>query len=142
MSSNSSEPLVPNPTEAATTDNGVPVPTGEGPDYEKLARFLVEPFLEVTDTLRVDCEISANRQRVWVRVAFEGADRGRVFGRGGRNIQAVRTVLKATAALVNQVAHLDVYGPAPDDGVAATPRRNTSAPTSRPRPSRPRRRGE
>lgn len=48
--------------------------------------------------------------RVLVRLAFEGDDKGRVFGRGGRNIQAVRTVLQAVAQTVGQSAHLEVFG--------------------------------
>lgn len=85
---------------------------GQGftPDYVGLVRFLAEPFLEDPGSLRVDCEFSGNRSRVLIRVAFSGEDRGRVFGRGGRNIQAIRTVLKATAAIAGQSAHLDIYG--------------------------------
>ncbi len=80
------------------------------PDYEGLVRFLVQPFLESPDALRLDCETSPNKTKVWIRLAFEGVDKGRVFGRGGRNIQAVRTVLSAIADLAGQSIHLDVYG--------------------------------
>ena len=86
-----------------------PSPTAP-PDYESLSRFLVQPFLESPDALRLDCETSPNKTRVWVRLAFEGSDKGRVFGRGGRNIQAIRTVLSAIAQLAGQSIHLDVYG--------------------------------
>lgn len=79
-------------------------------DYAGLVRFLIEPFLESTDTLSIDCETSSNAAKVWIRVAFEGEDKGRVFGRGGRNIQAIRTVLAAAAACSGHSAHLDVYG--------------------------------
>jgi uncharacterized protein len=80
------------------------------PDYESLIRFLVQPFLESPDALRLDCETSPNKTRVWVRLAFEDVDKRRVFGRGGRNIQAIRTVLSAIAQLAGQSIHLDVYG--------------------------------
>ncbi|MBW4474547.1 MAG: KH domain-containing protein [Stenomitos rutilans HA7619-LM2] len=80
------------------------------PDYAGLVRFLVEPFLEQPESLKVDCEISPNRGKVWVRVAFEGIDKGRVFGRGGRNIQAIRSVLEAAAQLAGYSAYLDVFG--------------------------------
>ena len=134
MSLNKSEAALPNPPSTAAVDS-VPTAVVPTPDYGGLVRVLIEPFLETTDTLRVDCEVSGNGQRVWVRIAFDETDRGRVFGRGGRNIQAVRTVLKATAALANQVAHLDVYGSGSEQN------ESHPAPTSnRPRPSRPRRR--
>ncbi|HEY9907051.1 MAG TPA: KH domain-containing protein [Thermosynechococcaceae cyanobacterium] len=80
------------------------------PDYAALVRMLVEPFLEQPSALKVDCEVSQARARVWVRLAFESADKGRVFGRGGRNIQAIRTVLGAAAQTVGHSAHLDIYG--------------------------------
>lgn len=80
------------------------------PDYAGLVRFLVQPFLESPDSLSVDCEISPSTARVWIRIAFEGEDKGRVFGRGGRNIQAIRTVMAAAAALAGQSVYLDIYG--------------------------------
>lgn len=79
------------------------------PDYVGLLRFLIQPFLESPDSLRVDCE-SANTTRVWLRVAFESEDKGRVFGRGGRNIQAIRTVIAAVAAAAGHSVYLDIYG--------------------------------
>lgn len=79
------------------------------PDYVGLVRFLVEPFLESPTSLRVDCERSNAKERVWIRLAFEGADKGRVFGRGGRNIQAIRTVIQAVAQAAGQFVHLDIY---------------------------------
>jgi predicted RNA-binding protein YlqC (UPF0109 family) len=99
------------------------------PDYESLIRFLVQPFLESPDALRLDCEISPTKTKVWVRVAFEGVDKGRVFGRGGRNIQAIRTVLSAIAQLAGQSIHLDVYG-SPSSTTVDEPERerNPSAP--------------
>ncbi len=80
------------------------------PQYDRLVRFLVQPFLESPELLRVDCEISARTMRVLIRVAFEGEDKGRVFGRGGRNIQAVRTVVQAVAQTAGHTAHLEVFG--------------------------------
>lgn len=80
------------------------------PNYGELVRFLLQPFLEEQQSLRLDCEISSNKKKVWIRVAFEGADRGRVFGRGGRNIQAVRSVLGGASHLAGQSVHLDIYG--------------------------------
>ncbi|MEM9804405.1 MAG: KH domain-containing protein [Cyanobacteria bacterium P01_D01_bin.56] len=107
------------------------------PDFEALVRFLVTPFLESPDALKLDSEPLANGQRLWIRVAFDGEDKGRVFGRGGRNIQAIRKVLKATGALHNLSVHLDVYGESSNESGEVSDR-------SRPRRSgggRPRRSG-
>jgi uncharacterized protein len=80
------------------------------PDYPGLVRFLIEPFLESASSLSIDCETSENSSRVWIRIAFEGEDKGRVFGRGGRNIQVIKTVVAAAAACAGHSAYLDVYG--------------------------------
>lgn len=126
--------------------------TVASPNYVGLVKFLVQPFLESPESLSVDCEMSATLRRAWIRLAFEGADKGRVFGRGGRNIQAIRTVITAVAAASGQSVYLDIYGSAASGREGAledeegggrlpmprsNPRRtNVSRPSSRPR-SRP-----
>lgn len=80
------------------------------PDYTALVRFLVLPFLESPSSLKIDCEILPSQPKVWIRLAFEGEDKGRVFGRGGRNIQAIRTVIEAAAKAAGQSVYLDIYG--------------------------------
>ncbi len=80
------------------------------PDYVGLIRFLMQPFLESPKSLSVDCEISHTRKRAWIRIAFESTDKGKVFGRGGRNIQAIRTVIAAAAQAAGYSVYLDIYG--------------------------------
>ncbi len=80
------------------------------PDYVGLVRFLLEPLLESAESLRVDCEKSTSKPKVWIRMSFEDPQKGRVFGRGGRNIQAIRTVLAAAAEMVGESVYLDIYG--------------------------------
>jgi len=84
--------------------------TPGGPDYSGLVRFLVAPFLESPETLSVDCEIVSSGPRVWIRLAFDLADKGRVYGRGGRNLQAINQVLTAVAQAAGHSVYLDVYG--------------------------------
>lgn len=105
------------------------------PDYGGLVTFLVQPFLESRESLKVDCEISASRPRVWIRVAFEGEDKGRVFGRGGRNIQAIRTAIEAAASAVGQSVYLDIYGGAVLDYDGGPPPSRTGTRTPPPRSS-------
>jgi len=73
-------------------------------------KFLVQPFLESPESLSVDCEMSQTLKRAWVRIAFNSIDKEKVFGRGGRNIQAIRTVISAAAELAGQSVYLDIYG--------------------------------
>lgn len=107
------------------------------PDFEALVRFLVTPFLESPDALRLDFEPLSEGKRLWIRVAFDGEDKGRVFGRGGRNIQAIRKVLKATGALHNCAVHLDVYGETSQDSSDGSERpRSRSGRSGNSRPPR------
>jgi uncharacterized protein len=88
----------------------VSTPQPNSPDYGQLVKFLFQPFLSAADAIGVDCEYTIERRRVWIRVAIATADQGSAFGRGGRNIQAVRTILQTAATAVGQSVHLDVYG--------------------------------
>jgi len=106
------------------------------PDYAGLVKYLLEPFLESKSSLKVDCEISLSRPRVWIRLAFEGEDKGRVYGRGGRNIQAIRSVIEAAAKLAGQSVYLDIYGIAPAEDDNGPPPRDSGRRPS-PRPSGP-----
>jgi uncharacterized protein len=90
---------------------GIKSPTGS-PNYVGLVTFLMQPFLESPDSLSVDCEISHTLNRAWIRIAFDSTDKGKVFGRGGRNIQAIRTVIAAAAQIAGQSVYLDIYGSA------------------------------
>ena len=83
------------------------------PDYEKLVRFLIEPFLENPQTLSVNSEINSSNRKIWLRIAFDKGDRGKVFGRGGRNIQAIRTAIKTAAEAHNDSVFLDIYSDEP-----------------------------
>jgi predicted RNA-binding protein YlqC (UPF0109 family) len=109
------------------------------PDYAGLVKFLVQPFLEAPESLKIDCEVSPSKAKVWVRLAFEGSDKGRVFGRGGRNIQAIRTVLEGVARAAGHSAHLDIYGGFPQGRDGEND--HEAPPSDRPSPRRSSSRG-
>lgn len=110
MSLNKSKP-VPVPKPKKPVEGAIQTRKGQAiPDYVGLVRFLLEPLLESAESLRVDCEKSASKPKVWIRMSFEDPKKGRVFGRGGRNIQAIRTVLAAAAETVGESIYLDIYG--------------------------------
>ncbi len=107
----------------------------DSPDFPGLVRFLVEPFLDSPDSLRIDCEENAAQAKVWIRVAFKGDERGKVFGRGGRNIQAIRTILRSTAALSGWSAYVDVYGTSEQEANGDhRPVKSPPRPSSKPKP--------
>jgi predicted RNA-binding protein YlqC (UPF0109 family) len=79
------------------------------PDYDGLVRFLIEPLLESPHLLSFDCEQLSSTKRVWIRLAFDDNEKGKIYGRGGRNIQAIRTTLEAAAQLAGDTLYLEVY---------------------------------
>ncbi|MDJ0723635.1 MAG: KH domain-containing protein [Prochloraceae cyanobacterium] len=89
--------------------SSIPEPATSRPDYIKLVKYLVEPFLEYPESLSVDCEQLNQDRKIWLRLAFAGKEKGRVFGRGGRNIKAISTILQTAAAAANQNLYLDIY---------------------------------
>ncbi len=81
------------------------------PDYIGLIRQLMDPLVEDPGALVVDLETTCNRSRIWLRVSLQGQDMGRVFGRGGRTLQAIRQVLGTAAQMADQSLYLDVSEP-------------------------------
>lgn len=79
------------------------------PDYRQLAAFLIQPLLDFPEQLTVSSELTLGGKKTWLRVAFATADKGRVFGRGGRTIQAIRVVLECSARVAEQEVYLEVF---------------------------------
>lgn len=84
------------------------------PDYNALISFLLKPLLTYPEALRVDFESNRQGDRIWIRVAFDKEDRGRIFGKGGRTIQAVRTVVMAAAEEAGHWVRFEVFDPTPN----------------------------
>jgi len=112
--------------------SSIPEKKASRPNYIELVKYLVEPFLENPDSLSIDCEELNQNQKVWVRLAFAGKEKGRVYGRGGRNIKAISTVLQTAAIAAGQSLYLDIYeGPERGErkrssGVRSQPQRQKS----------------
>ncbi|MEL6261091.1 MAG: KH domain-containing protein [Cyanobacteria bacterium J06626_6] len=87
-------------------------------NYEALARFLIEPFLDKPEALKFHSESLSGGAKLWLRAAFdEDEDKGRVFGRGGRNIKAIRQAIMAAGQLSDMTVNLSVFGePQPERG--------------------------
>jgi predicted RNA-binding protein YlqC (UPF0109 family) len=102
------------------------LPHRTSPDYINLIGFLLKPMLESPDSLKIDCEKVNSNQRVWIRLAIDELDKGRVYGRGGRNIQAIQTVLTIAANKAGESLYLDVYEGFGDSTRSSSPQRPDS----------------
>ena len=91
------------------TETDISIENHNKPDYDGLVRFLIEPLLESPALLSFDCEQISSTKRVWIRLAFEDSDKGKIYGRGGRNIQAVRNVLQTAAQMAGETLYLEIY---------------------------------
>ncbi|MDJ0578948.1 KH domain-containing protein [Crocosphaera sp.] len=94
------------------------------PNYLKLLSFLIEPLLDSPDSLKIDCEEITSTKRVWIRVAVDEGDKGRIYGRGGRNIQSIQMVLAIAAKQVEQTLYLEIYEEAGDSNRSSYHRRS------------------
>jgi predicted RNA-binding protein YlqC (UPF0109 family) len=96
-------------------------------NYVELVKFLVHPFLEKPDDLKVDCEVFRQNSRVWIRLALGDEDKERILGRGGRSLQTVRTLLTIAAKQVQQLVFLEIYATESSTNRSAPLRRRRSS---------------
>jgi uncharacterized protein len=78
--------------------------------YDKLVAFLLKPLLDAPEDLRINCEYLPAHARVWVRVAFQAADREKLLDGSSRHLYAIKTVVSAAARIAGQSVYLDIYG--------------------------------
>ena len=65
-------------------------------DYADLVAYIVKSIVDNPDDVDVDVVSNRNRAET-VEVRLHQDDVGRVIGKGGRNIEAIRAVVKAAA---------------------------------------------
>ncbi len=65
-------------------------------DYAGLVEYIVKNIVESPDAVVVDGNSRRHRSQT-VEVRLDPADVGRVIGKGGKNIEAIRAVVKAAA---------------------------------------------
>jgi len=73
---------------------------------QNLLVLLVRPIVDEPDRVEVEASESDTRVDLELRVAPE--DIGKVIGRGGRTIRAIRTVVKAASVKVGKRANVEV----------------------------------
>jgi predicted RNA-binding protein YlqC (UPF0109 family) len=74
-------------------------------DLAGLVRTLVEPIVENKDDLEINETVSDNGD-ILVEIRVNEEDTGKVIGRQGRVIKAIRTLARAAAMRADQ--HVDV----------------------------------
>ena len=73
---------------------------------QNLLVLLVRPIVDEPDRVEVEASESDTRVDLELRVAPD--DIGRVIGRGGRTIRAIRTVVKAASVKVGKRVNVEV----------------------------------
>ncbi len=73
---------------------------------QNLLLLLVRPIVDEPDRVEVEASESDTRVELELRVAPD--DIGKVIGRGGRTIRAIRTVVKAASVKVGKRVNVEV----------------------------------
>ena len=73
---------------------------------QNLLVLLVRPIVDEPDSVEVEASESDTRVDLELRVAPD--DVGKVIGRGGRTIRAIRTVVKAASVKVGKRVNVEV----------------------------------
>jgi len=76
---------------------------------EDAVRTIVENLVTHPEDVEISSEdISNNGSKVKIKIHVNPEDRGRVIGRQGKTINALRTVIKAAAVKTNQRVNIKV----------------------------------
>lgn len=76
------------------------------PDYGELVRFMVQQMVGRPDSVEVG--VTQDGHRVTVRIQTAPDDLGKVIGRGGRHIEAVRMVVRAASLRPRDRVYVEV----------------------------------
>ena len=80
-----------------------PLPT----DALQLCAYLVRELVDEPDVVSVREEVGSGGERVF-RVVVADADRGKVIGRSGRVVRALRTVIRAGGVRRQERIHIEI----------------------------------
>ena len=77
-------------------------------DSEKLVRYLVTSLVDNPDAVSI--EVKSDGDSVTYEVTLDSEDVGKVIGRQGRVIKAIRTLVRAAAAPESEHVDVEVIG--------------------------------
>jgi len=79
-----------------------------GADTEALVRYLVESLVDEPEAVKIS--VTQNDDSISFMVELDPSDVGKVIGRGGRTIKAIRTLARAAGSTENRQVEVDVVG--------------------------------
>ena len=79
-----------------------------GADTESLVRHLVESLVDVPEAVVVQTEESGDT--IMFKVTLDPSDVGKVIGRGGRIIKAIRVLARAAGSTEGRQVEVDIEG--------------------------------
>lgn len=77
-------------------------------DTEALVRYLVVSLVDSPDA--VDVKTTETEEALTFEITLDPADVGKVIGRQGRIIKAIRTLARATGSTANRQVEVEVLG--------------------------------
>lgn len=82
--------------------------TRTGADTEGLVRYLVESLVDTPEAVEINVTESGDTIRF--EVSLDAEDVGKVIGRGGRIIKAIRTLARAAGSTEGRMVDVDILG--------------------------------
>ena len=82
--------------------------TRTGADTEALVRYLVESLVDVPEA--VEIAVTETDESISFQITLDPSDVGKVIGRGGRIIKAIRTLARAAGSTESRQVEVDVVG--------------------------------
>ncbi len=82
--------------------------TRTGADTEALVRYLVESLVDKPEAVAV--EVTETETSAMYRISLDSEDVGKVIGRGGRIIKAIRTLVRAAGSTGDRSVEVDIVG--------------------------------
>jgi predicted RNA-binding protein YlqC (UPF0109 family) len=107
-------------------------------DYVDLVEYIVKNIVDKPDAVVVEAVQGRGRSET-VEIRLDPVDVGRVIGKGGRNIEAIRSLVKASAIKEHHRVNVEVISEieAPDNGdeTEAAAREPEAEPETAPAPT-------
>lgn len=79
-----------------------------GADTEGIVRYLIESLVDSPEA--VEITVVESDESITFQVALDADDVGKVIGRGGRIIKAIRTLARAAGSTEGRQVEVDVIG--------------------------------
>ena len=76
-------------------------------NFEAFLKDVLTPIIDTPDALRI--EVRGEGRKREVVIFADQKDRGRIIGKSGRNISALRTLCKAAGEKANLVVDLELF---------------------------------